>query len=288
MSESLDPAVAVALDRAGFRAKTFRHISTVRAPHAKRSVFRIDLKSGRTIKARRIEDEETARRLFETRHELPDAFVSAFARYGSVLFEDWIHGEAVGSTLPSDAHLVEAGSLLACLHATATVAGRPAHEVHSTAAWRHKTDGKLHEILAADELDEQHASHIRTALERLDPQQAVCGLVHADLCGENMVIDRAGRLRVVDNEWVGIDALGYDVARTWYRWSLPCRAWERFRAAYAARMPLTEPLETLDFWSIVVLVQSAALRLRQDGARAYIPLDRLRRMSVELGERWSS
>jgi thiamine kinase-like enzyme len=283
MSDSLDLEVAVALDRAGFRAKAFRRISTVHAPHAKRSVFRIELESGRTIKARRVEDEKTARRLFEARRELPDAFASVFASYGAVLFEDWIHGEEVGSTPPSDAHLIEAGSLLACLHATPSVAGHPAHEMRSTAAWRRETEGNLREILAASGLDEQQALLIHTALERRDPQRAVFGLVHTDFCGENMVIDWVGRLRIVDNEWVGIDALGYDLARTWYRWALPYRAWERFRSAYADRKPLAEPLETLGFWSIVALVQSAALRLRQDRVRAQVPLDRLRRMAVELG-----
>jgi len=285
MDDSLDLEVAVALDRAGLRARTFRRISTVRAPHAKRSVFRIELGSGETIKARRVEDAETARRLFETRRELPDAFALAFACYGTVLLEDWIDGEVVGSTPPSDAYLDEAGSLLACLHATPTVAGRPVREVRSTAAWREETDRKLWEITAAGGLDKQHASLICGALDRLDPQQAVVGLAHIDFCGENMVIDRMGRLRVVDNEWVRIDALGYDLAYTWYRWALPCRAWERFRAAYASRMPVAGPLDTLGFWSIVALAQSAALRLRNDRTRAHVPLDRLRELMVECDRR---
>lgn len=285
MSDSLDLEVTVALDRAGLRVKAFRRISTIRSPHAKRSVFRIELEAGRTIKARRVEDEATARRLFETRHELPDAFAPAFARYGAVLLEDWIHGEEVGSKPPSDAHLVEAGALLACLHATPTVAGCRAHETRSTAAWRNETGRKLQEIIAAGGLDEQYGPRIRGALDRLDPQQAMFGLVHADFCGENMVIDRVGRLRVVDNEWVRIDALGYDLAYTWYRWALPCRAWERFRSAYTTRISCVEPFETLGFWSIVVLVQSAALRLQMDRARAHVPLDRLRGMAVERGKR---
>src|SRR5574337_454914 len=257
MSDSLDLDIAVALNHAGVHIKAFRRISTIRHPYAKRSVFRIELESGRTIKARRVEDEATARRLFETCQELPDAFAPAFARYGAVVLEHWIHGRDMGSTPTSDAHLVEAGSLLACLHAAQTVAGNRVHEMQSTATWRDETDRKLREIIVAGGLNERHALLIRGALDRLDPQQAVFGLVHADFCGENMVIDRAGRLRIVDNEWVRIDALGYDLARTWYRWALPCRAWERFRSAYATGVSFIEPLETLGFWSIVVLAQSA-------------------------------
>jgi len=288
MSDSLDPEVAVAIDRAGFRVRAFRRISKIHSPDTRRSVYRIDLESGHTIKARRVEDEETARRLFEIRRELPDSFARAFARYGAVLLEDWIEGEGLGDTPPSDAQLVDAASLLAQLHTTETVAGQPLHEMRSTAAWRDEAERRLREILAGGGLDEQNAPLIRGTLERLDPGRAVFGLVHTDFCGENMVVDRAGRLRVVDNERVGVNALGFDVARTWYRWALLEPAWERFRSVYAARVQLTEPLETLGFWSIVAVVQSAALRLQVDRARVHVPLDRLRRMAIDLGERRTS
>jgi len=285
MSQPLDPEIAIALDRAGLRARAFRRISQMRPADARRSVYRIDLEPGHTIKARLVPDEETARRLFEICRDLPDAFAPVFGCYGAVLLEDWIDGEELGDRPPSDAHLVDAGSLLAHLHATPTVAGHPVHDMRSTAAWRDEAEAGLRQILAAGGLDEQDASLIRGALERLDPGQAIFGLVHTDLCGENVVVDRAGRLRVVDNERVGIDALGFDVARTWYRWALPTPAWERLRSTYAARAPFAEPLETFGFWSVVAVAHSAALRLRKDRARAHVPLDRLRRMAADIGDR---
>jgi thiamine kinase-like enzyme len=243
------------------------------------------MESGRTIKARLVPDEETARRLFEICCALPEAFAPAFGCYGAVLLEDWIDGEELGGRPPSDAQLVEAGSLLAQLHATPIVAGCRVHDMRSTAAWREKADAGLLQILAAGEIDEENALLIRRALERLDPGLAVFGLAHTDLCGENMVVDRAGRLRVVDNERVGVDALGFDVARTWYRWALPAPAWERLRSTYAARAPFTEPLERFDFWSVVAVVHSAAIRLQKDRTRAHVPLDRLRRMAADVGDR---
>jgi len=285
MSQPLDPEIAIALDRAGLRAQAFRRISRRRPVDARRSVYRIDLEPGHTIKARLVPDEETARRLFEICRDLPDAFARTLGCYGAVLLEDWIDGEELGDTLPSDAHLVEAGSLLAHLHATPIVAGRPVHDRRSTAAWREITEAGLWQIVAAGEIDEQDASAIRGALERLDPGRAIFGLAHTDLCGENVVVDRAGRLRVVDNERVGIDALGFDLGRTWYRWVLPAPAWERLRSTYAARAPFTDPLETFDFWAIVAVVHSAAVRLQKDRTRAHVPLDRLRRMAADVGGR---
>ncbi len=284
MSEPLDAEIAIALDRAGLRVRDFRQISTMRSRATGRSAYRIDLESGCTIKARRVEDEETARRLFEIRRDLPEAFAAAFGRYGAVLLEDWIEGEELSDAVPADAHLVEAGSLLAHLHATKMVAGHPMHEVRSTAALRAEVEAALRAIRAAGGLDEPDALRIRDSLERLDPGRARLGLVHTDFCGENMVVDRTGRLRVVDNERVGVGILGVDVARARYRWDLPFPAWERFRSAYAARAPFAEPLEYLGFWSIVAVVKSAALRLRVDRGGAHVPLDRLRLMAVELGE----
>jgi hypothetical protein len=96
-----------------------------------------------------------------------------------------------------------------------------------------------------------------------------------------MLIDGSGRLRVIDNERLRVDALGFDVGRCWYRWALPPRAWEGFRSAYAAGMPFSEPLEHFGFWSLVAVVKSAALRSRLDPARARIPLDRLRSIRFE-------
>jgi Ser/Thr protein kinase RdoA (MazF antagonist) len=285
MSQVLEPEIAIALDRAGLRALDFHEISQMPTAQPRRSVYRIDLEPEHTIKARLLPDAETARRLFEICRELPDAFAPAFGCYGAVLLEEWIDGEGLGDTLPSDAHLVEVGSLLARLHATPIVAGRRVHDLRSTAAWRERTEAGLRQVLAAGELDKPDVLRIQRALERLDPGQAVFGLAHTDLCGENMVVDRAGRLRVIDNERVGIDALGFDVARTWYRWALPASAWERLRSTYAAQAPFAEPLETFDFWSVVTIVHSAALRLQKDRTRAHVPLDRLRRVAAEVDGR---
>jgi thiamine kinase-like enzyme len=281
MSEPLDPEVAGALARVGLCIRAFRRISKIGSADAGRSTYRIDVETGHTIKARRVDDDETARRLFEVRRELPEAFAPVIGCYGAVLLEEWIDGEELGKGIPSDAHLTTAASLLAHLHATQAVAGHPVHERRSTAVWRETAEESLRQVLAADALDVTAVTRIREALEQRDPGQASVGLVHTDFCGENMVEDRAGRLRVIDNERVGVDAIGFDVARTWYRWALPVRAWECFRSAYAARVSLTEPLDTLGFWSVVAVAHSAALRLRKDRRRAHVPLDRLRRMAVE-------
>lgn len=279
MSGPVEPEIAHALERAGLRARSVQPIARIRPAASGRSLYRIVLESGRSIKARRLDDETTARQLFEIRRELPVAFAPAFCRCGRVLLEDWIEGDELGDDCPSDAQLAEAGALLAQLHARPALAGEALLGWRSTHDWRKRTEQGLESLLAAEAIDAGAARAIGAALMRLDPQRAIVGLVHSDFCGENMVIDGAGRLRVIDNERLRVDALGFDLGRCWYRWGLPPRAWERFSSAYAAGLPLCEPLEHLGFWSLVVLVKSAVLRWQSDPERAHVPLGRLRALA---------
>jgi thiamine kinase-like enzyme len=279
LNEPLEPEIAIALERAGLRARSVHALARIEPAASGRAVFRIELEAGRRIKARRLDDEATARRLFEIRAELPPAFAPALCRHGRVLLEEWIEGEELADVRPSDAQVSEAGTLLAQLHARETLAGAALHAWRSTQAWREQSEQGLASLVAGAALDAQAARGIGAALARCDPQRALVGLVHSDFCGENMLIDGAGRLRVIDNERLRVDALGFDVARSWYRWALPTPAWEIFTSSYATGMPFREPLENLGFWSVVVVVKSAVLRLRMDPGRAHVPLARLRAMA---------
>lgn len=276
-----DPEVEVvhALHEASLRAAALVNVTTIRFPTFRRGTYRVDLESGETIKARCLEDESTARRVFETRRDLPDAFTPAFSCHGRVLLEGWIHGRIVGDTPPDTALLVEAGQLLACLHGRETGNSRPADD-ESTGVWRLKTERGLRTLSDAGALASQEAERLARDLASCDPQRAVSGLGHFDFCGENMAIDKSGRLRVFDNERVGIGPLGFDLARTWYRWNVPPDAWVVFENAYTSASKGAEALAHPGFWRLVVIVQSVCLRLETDRSHWSVPLDMLRRLAV--------
>jgi hypothetical protein len=276
MSETLDQDIAAVLEAEGLRAVHVEQVSTIRAAALRRSTYRIDLETGETIKARRLEDAGTAQRLFAARRDLPDAFVPAIVCRGPVLLEEWIEGRLLGPAQPDDARLHEAGLLLARVHAATVVDGQPVRRRERSAAWRDEAERGLEFVVAAGELEEPAARSLRGQLARHDPGFATVGLTHVDFCGENMLIDRAGRLRVFDNDRVGVGPLGFDVARSWYRWALAAPAWARVERAYAGAAPSTEALDALGFWAPVAVVKSAVFRLRLDAALARVPLDRLR------------
>jgi aminoglycoside phosphotransferase (APT) family kinase protein len=49
---------------------------------------------------------------------------------------------------------------------------------------------------------------------------SAAGVVHRDLCPENIVRRPSGALCVIDLESAAIGAGAYDLARTWYRWPM--------------------------------------------------------------------
>ena len=275
MNDPLDAEIAAALDQFGFRARAWQRISTIRAAETGRSVFRIDLEAGGMLKARRFEDTATARALFELRQAVPPGFAPALHCRDAVLLEAWIDGEALGR--PTPARLAEAGALLARLHATPSSRGHPLPAPRSTRGEREAAEHALASLAAEHRLSRAETDRIGAALARLDPKSALAGVVHTDFCGENMIVDREGRLTVIDNERMGVGALGLDVARTWYRWMLPPAGWECFRASYAATMAHDDALRHFTFWAVVATLKSAALFSRLDPARAYAPVESLRK-----------
>ena len=279
----MDPDVGAALAEAGLRARGWRDVTTIRFPAYSRAAYRIDIEDGGTIKARCFEDAPAARRAFETRRALPDAFVPAFHCHGRVVLERWVHGKLVGTSPPDAARLVEAAGILAALHGT-RVQELMARAGDNTGEWRARAEAGLRALAGQAALTEDAHQTLQADLARHDPVRMVVGVGHFDFCGENMVVDADGRLHVFDNERVSAGPLGFDLARTWYRWALSADAWRTFLHAYgAAPGSGGRAIEELRFWTVVVLVHSACLRLQTDAARLAVPLGRLRELAADLG-----
>jgi thiamine kinase-like enzyme len=278
MIDLLGKEILAALEQAGIRVRSFVRISKLNSAYTSRDAYRIDHDRG-TVKARRLEDETTACKLAMFGSELPDAFAPILFRHGRVLIEDWIDGDALPD-IPEPHHLATAGAILGELHARSAIAHHTLHEMRSTADHLLATQKCLRILLTTRLLGEEDAVRLERALQRLDPLQDTYGLIHLDFCGENMVIDRAGRLRVVDNDRMRLDLLGYDLGRTWCRWSLPAPEWDSFCLAYTSRQPFPNPLGSLHFWKIVAAARSAELRMRLYPERIDVPLRCLRALAA--------
>ncbi len=260
----------------GLRIRTARRVSTL-AGASGRAVWCLDLAGGRRIKARLLEDHRTAAALCALRAGLPSDFAPVVARSGRVLLEEWIDGADLARTRARARCLADAARLLAGLHATRTVAGRAIRALRRTTPWRRESEERLRRLCEDGLLPVAHANVLRRVLAAHDPHRTRTGLTHSDLCGENLVRDRAGRLRVIDNERLGLRPFGYDLARTRYRWGLDQKAWSAFLAAYSRRHPATARRAS-PFWDVVVAAESAMIRRRVDARRAAAPIAALARI----------
>jgi aminoglycoside phosphotransferase (APT) family kinase protein len=199
-----------------------------------------------------------------------------------VLLEEWIDGVPLTSAAVEDRHLAEAAAVLAEVHLVEALAGVPVREWGDTAARLAATETRLQRLAGAGALDEASRTVLASALRDHDPRRAEIGLVHLDFCPENLVIDREGRLRVVDNEALAVDALAYDLGRSWYRSALPPARWALFEAAYRRHGgPAASAGSTL-FWRIAAVTEGAITRLERDSRGAQPSLDRLGQLAAEL------
>jgi len=278
MADAIHPDMAAALDAKGVIPIRWELVSTLRGPLA-RVAYRVELEDGRTIKARRLEDADAAQRIWQIRREFPYDFAPVLAVHGTVLLEEWLDGRPLGAARPDDARLREAGRLLARLHGLARVAGRSVEGRDHTASHRNDADRGLDALVLGGHLDGRSARTLREVLAAEDPVSGRVGVTHNDLCGENILVDPAGRLRVFDNERVAVGMLGFDVGRSWYRWDLDRDAWDVFERAYSNACPGVEPSNRLAFWGLVAVVKSAVYRLRVAPATVEVPLERLRRIA---------
>ena len=106
------------------------------------------------------------------------------------------------------------------------------------------------------------------------------GVVHGDICPENMVIDGHDNLRVIDNDSIAQRAREFDLARLWYRWPMTIDQREAFDDGYGLSDVLACYREHFLHWAIVVLVGAADFRSRYELSDASVPLRRLREILV--------
>jgi hypothetical protein len=271
------PEIRAALASYGFETRRIELVSPLRERKGLRMAYRAEGADGRVIKARHCTSEDEARTLLELRAALEPAFAPVVARHGCVLLEEWIEGEPIAPER-AESRAEEAGELLGRLHTTELP--RDTAATCSTERWRWNGHSDIELLARADALAGADAERLVARLDREDPREARVSLVHRDFCGENMVVDSRGRLRLIDNERVGIDASGFDLGWTFHRWPMSSRAWSRFLGAYRKVAPSTEALA---FWQIAAALTCSRVFLQRMPERLPESLARLRRFAAEGG-----
>jgi hypothetical protein len=236
---------------------------------AGRCTLRVETHEGRVFKLRRLESAEAAAELAGLRARVGLGFLPPMQRHGALLLEPWIEGETL-SPSRAEALAAELGGLLGRLHA-ARPTDAPARV--STAERRGQALADLARLVSAGLLPAAGAERLRGRLASGDPGSAPAVLVHRDFCPENLVMDPDGGLHLIDNEWLGVDAAGVDLGRSFARWPLSEAGWQSFLAGYAGEAPA--PPEAVPFWLIALAARSACVRLSAPAEALALPLARL-------------
>ena len=274
---AVEQEVAAALEQHGFRAERLLPISAFGGEKRGRHAFRVDCTDGTTVKARYLGDPEVAARLCVLREGLGPAFAPVIARDGATLIEEWVDGRDLAAEETGD-RAAGTGAILGSLHARPLADG---DAVVPTAEWLATARRDLALLVDGGEVSEG-AGALEARLADADPGSFSAALIHRDFCPENLIVDRDGELRVIDNEWFMVGPPGIDLGRTYHRWPAPVpRAiWGRFLDGYGSAAP--QP-PALDFWMLAAALWGARVYMQHKPGR----LDPLRVLLAELagGER---
>jgi hypothetical protein len=252
-----------------------------RPPRAARGTFRLTFADGSVVKGRRCEHRGQAERIQQLVPYLdPRHFSRIHRRHGCGLLEEWIEGRPLSAT--ADHGLFErCGVILASLHSVCLPQERRLAALSYIEASSTRLVKGLERLVRLKAVAKEDGAMARDLAMSRIPRDLVPALVHGDFCGENMVVDATGRVHVVDNETVLVHVPEYDLARTWYRW--PMSGWQRaaYEKGYGDSLAVARFRTHVDFWVIVVLVESALFRLRVGTGAPEIPLQRLRSLLRE-------
>ena len=266
--------VEQALARRGLAARQATLVSPLGERKGVRFAYRVDLEDGRTVKARHFGDETAARRVVELHRGLDAAFARLLDGDGPVLLEEWIDGVPLDDR-EAEARAGEAGAILGRLHATPL--GPEVIPTAGTGGWRAGAESDLALLADAGMLLAGEVAALRAELHGRDPGVARAVLIHRDFCAENMLLDRHGRLRIIDNEQLDVAPAAYDLGRTFHRWPMADAAWARFLRAYREAAP-SQPT-ALGFWRIVASLETTRVFLQRLPARLDTSLALLRRFA---------
>ena len=246
------------------------------SPAHPRAAWRLQFADRGTLKGVRFNGLTVADRVERLLRLLGDQhFPPIVARRGSAMLFRWIEGQPPTDHEPQDGFLRRCALLHGWIH-TANVEGPPGGSGESAVDWGARLETAFNELKRFGvDVRSEAATLLPVAREHV-PAVAMTGIIHGDFCAENLIVEQGGRLFVVDNETLQVEALDYDLARTWYRWPMRCDEWRDYRKAYCEQRDSADFEAHFPYWAVLVLAESALWHLARGTAGSAVPLQALR------------
>ena len=246
--------------------------------------FRLKFEDGLIMKGRRMFSASHASKVAYWIESLKSPMLPAVqGRYKSALLLDWVPGTSIEpcSSFDSRTHGVCA-EFQANLHCTTDpgISSTPPRFTLEELGNRLADNcSALYSHGLLDKADTRQLSE----LAKTDQIQCATSLVHDDLCGENLIRDPVGNVRVIDNEGLGVGFAPIDIARTVYRWQMDMDTERLYLQHYESVCPADEFRNNRSFWIASVLVESACYRMKGTNNSRNIPIRAIRRLLRNAG-----
>lgn len=238
--------------------------AVVLSRHGAGRAFRLDLRDGRTLKARVFTSPRWAASV-ERLLAAPGARACPrpIERHGNVLISEFVPGvpldqRLVTATRPEARRWArQAGHLMAGIHR-----GRPPHGRATAPAWYHRhLISNIGALVRVDLLTREEGDYL-IALGA--PARAPSGLTHGDVCPENLVLTPAASLVAIDEERLALRPFAYDLARSVNRWPLDAVLERAFLKGYEDGGGNASGYRRwCTFWVATALATSAGYRLKR-------------------------
>ena len=238
--------------------------------------FHLEFLDGRVLKGRQLRSTMEAERIeYILRSVGHPCFPHVLARHRTAILNDWIDGTPLNHVPLTPDLARRCGALHAVLHSSPLPADNP-YQPRSA----HRSAGRLRQeldqLVRAGLIEEREARVLLALALDHAPANFAVGFVHGDFCSENIVQRESGELCVVDNDTLTVDAMDYDLGRSWYRWPMspPLRA--AYLAGYDSGRSSHDFVTHFPHWAIAAAVAGAVFRLRHRPQSTDAPISRLR------------
>ncbi len=255
-----------------------RPLSSLASPRMSRGSFRLGFSNGRMLKACLFESEFRCRQVGDLLAEVePGIFPKAVFSHRPWLVVEWVEGRAVAPIKPRRETLKAIGRLQGVIHSVRQPICR--HRNSGAGCGLDLVEKELEDLGIRGALSRRDCERLLLLAGQSAPESCSVGLVHGDLCGENLIVNSVGKPVAIDFETLSVDALDFDLARTWYRWPVSRRQREAYLEGYRQHRPTERFEEHFLFWAIRATVQSAVFRIRNETPGQDVPIAVLKRIT---------
>jgi aminoglycoside phosphotransferase len=253
-----------------------KSLARLDAPNHPAASFRIKLRNGNLLKARLTWNATRAERVHYFLNIVQDlGFPLVYARYGSALLLEWVSGKVLNE-LENERNIKAIAEFQGRLHSFKALPDCPFPQSTDLTTFALKIDKGIAKLSEAGLLSQREVNKITYLTQKYRPLQAEIGIIHTDICPQNVVLDETGRLRSIDNESLQIGWQDLDLARTWYRYPLDSETGCYFLECYRHFRNPDSFIRHSHFWFLGVVLDSVVYRLGSPTNLWEIPLIRLK------------